>query len=339
MPQEAPKDTMADLLPEFLERWVKKRNRSWKESERTINRDILPHWQQRRIGEIKRADVIKLLDDIVERGAAIQANRVFALLRKFFNWCIERGLIEASPITRMKPPSPENERDRWLNDTELRDLWWACDVIGWPFGPLVKLLILTGQRRDEVASLHWADINVADKLWTIPKERAKNGRAHQVPLSPAALDIIEALPRMPDGKSGDGKEPEKAGRSPLVFTTTGKTAVSGFSKIKTRLDELMAAAEAKRAAEEGREPIPMPEWVLHDLRRTITTHASESLGIAPHVADKILNHVGGTIRGVAAVYNRAEYLDERRHALNAWAQKVMGLMEPLPGNVVPMKGR
>ena len=238
-PKEPPKDTMALLLAEFVERWVKKRNRSWKERERTLNYDVLPRWGQRRIGEIKRTDIIELLDEVIERGAATQANRVFSMLRKFFNWAIERGIIETSPMTRMKPPAPEKERDRWLNDGEIGDLWQACDVVGWPFGPLVKLLILTGQRRDEVASLHWADINVADKMWTIPKERAKNGRAHQVPLSPAALAIIEALPHMPERRPKGDEKPEDLRPSPLVFTTTGNTYVSGFSRIKLRLDGLM----------------------------------------------------------------------------------------------------
>lgn len=328
IPQEAPKDTMAELLPDFIERWSKPHNRSWRENQRMINAYIQPRWKERRIGEIKRTDVVNLLDEIVARGAPIQANRVLALLRKFFNWSIERGLIESSPVNHMKAPAPENERDRWLSKAEIVNLWEACDAVGRPFGPFVKLLLLTGQRRDEVANMRWDEIDVTNRMWTITKESSKNKRSHLVPLSPAVLKIIEDLPRIPARQAMEKEKPEDVPQSAFVFTTTGATPVSGFGRIKARIDELMLKAETRRAAEEGRKPVVTPDWVFHDLRRTLATHAAEELGIAPHVVDKILNHVSGTIRGVAAVYNRAEYLEERRHALNAWAERVAELAKP-----------
>ena len=337
-PKQVPKDTVREVAADFIERWAKPRNRSWKEKERTINRDVLPVWGDKRIGDIKKADVIHLMDRLIARGAPIHANRMFATLRKFFNWCVERDLIDVSPVARMRPPSPENERDRWLDDDEIRVLLSACDVVGWPFGPMVQILLLTAQRRDEVAGMRWADIDFEAKMWVLPKELAKNGRAHHVPLSPAAMTILESLPRVSESIPAINGKPAEERSSVFVFTTNGKVPVSGFSNAKRRFDAAISGIEAKRAEQEGRDPVNMEDWVFHDLRRTATTHMAAQ-GIAPHVVDKILNHVGGTIRGVAAVYNRAEYMDERRHALNVWAQKVVGLIEPGPGNVISIYGR
>lgn len=283
-------DTVDTVAALFIERYAKPKNRSWKETERILHSNVLSRWSGRPIGSVKKRDVIDLLDTIVDRGSPTMANRVLACVRKMFAWCVERGIVEHSPAAGIKAPSREVDRDRVLSDDEIKAVWQAAEGMGWPFGPLVHLLALTAQRRDEVAGMAWAEIDLARALWTIPKERAKNGLAHEVPLNGPALCILEQAPRL----------------GALVFSTTGQTPVSGFSKAKARLDARCGVTD----------------WTLHDLRRTATTGMAQ-LGIPPHVADKVLNHKTGSIRGVAAVYNRHAYLDERREALEAWGKRVM----------------
>jgi integrase len=206
-----------------------------------------------------------------------------------------------------------------LSDDELRWTWAACDEIGWPFGPLVKLLALTGQRRDEVASVEWAELDLKSRTWRMPREKAKNDRGHEIQLSDAALEVLNSIPSL---------------GSDLIFTTTGETSVSGFSRAKERLDAAMFAAKRE---ELGAKCASIPPWRLHDLRRTAATGMAR-LNFPPHVVDKVLNHVSGTIRGVAAVYNRFEYLEERRAALEAWGRHVGRLISPAPANVVVLRG-
>jgi integrase len=208
-----------------------------------------------------------------------------------------------------------------LADDELRWLLRACDEIGWPFGPLVKLLVLTAQRRDEVASMAWAEVNLDGRLWTIPRHKTKSDREHDVQLSDAAIDVLRKLTR-----SGDG----------LIFTTTGETAVSGFSRAKSNLSDAMLAAKREQLGK--RQADDIPGWTLHDLRRTAATNMAR-LNFPPHVVDKVLNHSSGTIRGVAAVYNRFAYADERRAALEAWGRYVEALIKPTEANVMPLLGR
>jgi integrase len=262
--------------------------------------------------------VVRLLDAIVAAGAEIGANRTLAYPWALFNWAVKRGRLPSSPVSGVDAPSKERTRDRVLSDDELRWLWRACEKIDWPFGPLVKLLLLTGQRRDEVATLQWSELDLGKRTWTLPREKAKNNRAHEVQLSEAAIGVLESLPR-----SGA-----------LVFTSTGSTAVTGFSRAKRRLD---AAMFATKSQDLGTKREPIPPWVLHDLRRTAATGMA-GLNFPPHVVDKVLNHLSGTIRGVAAVYNRFEYLDERRAALEAWGRYVANLVTPAPLNVVAIRG-
>jgi integrase len=240
----------------------------------------------------------------------MRANRVFAYVRKFFNWCVSRDLIAASPCAGVRPPTPEQDRDRVLSDEEVRVLCLAAETLGWPFGPFVTMLLLTAQRLNEVAGMRWSELDLAAALWTLPAGRAKNGQAHHVPLSVPAVNLIRTLPRL-------------AG-SDMVFTTTGTTPISGFGRAKRRLDAAMLAILRHEAKERGENPEAikgLPDWRFHDIRRTATTGMAQ-LGVAPHVADRILNHVQGAIRGVAAVYNRHTYLTERRQALDLWAEKL-----------------
>jgi integrase len=327
-PPEA--DTFGAAAQDYLARYVKKNTApsTYRETKRLFEVDIIPRWRDRPVASVTRRDVIALLDKIAARGAEVQANRTLARLRTFFRWAVEKDRLAVSPVVGMRPPTKEQERDRVLGDDEILWFWNSCGKLDWPFGPLCKLLLLTAQRRDEVGGMAWSEVDLDKKLWTIPRERAKNKRAHEVQLSEAAVKLLQALPRI-DGRS-------------LVFSTTGETAVSGFSRAKTRLDKLMRL-ERRRALELPEKdddlraalkvpagkplPVEIPDWILHDLRRTAATGMA-SINIPPHVVDKILNHVSGTIRGVAAVYNRFEYGEERRAALEAWGRYVTRLVEP-----------
>jgi integrase len=189
-------------------------------------------------------------------------------------------------------------------------VWCGAEAIGWPFGPLVQLLILTAQRRDEVADIKSSELRLQDRLWVIPKDRVKNGQEHEVPLSGPALALFERLPQI--GKSG------------LVFTVTGETPVSGFSRAKLRMDAEILKLRKTDAVARGENPDrvqPLPNWTLHDIRRTGASGMAR-LGIQLPVIEKVLNHTSGSFRGIVGVYQRHGFSDEKRAALSVWAAHV-----------------
>lgn len=320
-------DTFAAVADLFVERYAKRNTRpqTYAETQRLIERELKPVWGKKPIRDIGRKEVIALLDSIVDRGSPVMANRTLAHTRRIFNRARERAIVETNPAAGLSKPTPEIERDRTLSDDEIRLFWAACGDLGWPFGPLFKLLLVTAQRRSEVAGLRWAELKLVERQWVIPRERAKNDREHVVHLSDLAIEIIEALPRFAwEPTGGEGKS---AVENDLVLTTTGETPVSGMSKAKERLDARMGellreelAGTGENAAASG-----VGEWVLHDLQRTAATGMAR-LNVAPHVVDRILNHVSGTIRGVAAVYNRHAYLVERKAALENWSRYLESLV-------------
>lgn len=319
----------------YFERYASKNTKpsTWGELRRQLEIDVYPKWGDRPIREITRRDVAELLDGIADRGAPVQANRTLARLRALFNWALDRDIIATNPLARMKRPIVENERSRMLTDDEIRLFWSGCDRLGWPFGPMCKLLLLTAQRRTEVAGMRWSEIELDKRTWTISRERAKNDREHAVHLSDLAIDVIEALPRFANGV-GKGTEPD------LVFTTTGETHVSGYSKAKDRLDRHMLDIMRSDLVDAGKDAAKaaIGGWIFHDLRRTAATGMAK-LNAAPHVVDRILNHVSGTIRGVAAVYNRHAYIEERKAVLDTWGRYVENLVRPGPPNVVQLAVR
>jgi integrase len=324
------RDLIETVVETFIERYAKKQTRenSWRETERILKREVIGAWEGKRLSQIGRADVHDLLDKIVDRGAPIVANRTLAAFRRMCSWAVERGLIDASPCEKVRAPAAENSRDRVLSDDEIKRAWEAFEAMGWPFGPLAQMLLLTGARRDEVADARWSEIDLDKKIWNIVKERAKNGMAHEIPLSDAAVTILKSLPRISDGKKSD-----------LVFTTTGKTSVSGFSRAKEQFDAVILDAFRAAAVARGDdlEQVTAPaHWTFHDLRRTAASGMA-GLGIAPHVVEAVLNHKSGTIKGVAAVYNRYSYADEKRAALEAWARKLDAIVSGrAPANVVEL---
>jgi integrase len=305
-------DSVEHTVEEFLERHVRRstRPRTAREYERLLRQHVLPRWRGRMVHEITRRDVLNVLEHVVDRGAPIAANRTFAVIRKLFNWCVARDIIATSPCTGVEAPTAERSRDRVLDDAELRFVWGAASKIGYPFGPLVQMLTLTGQRRDEVAKMRWEEIDFEKRLWTLPRERVKADRLHEVPLNDGALDVLNAVPR-------------HAG-SPFVFTINGAAAVSGYSKAKRRLDALL--------------PAGMPAWRLHDLRRTCATGLAK-LGVPVHVTEAVLNHKSGKISGIAAVYNRHDYKDEKTQALDAWGRHLDTLITGKPAKVLSLRGR
>ena len=307
-------DLVENVVPRFIERHAKiKAGRSWREIERVLNREVVVAWKGRQLADVTKKDVHGLLDGIADRGSPIMANRTLAYVRKLFGWAVERDIIKASPCAGITPPSDERSRDRFLNDHELAAAWRACDAIGWPFAPLFRLLILTGQRRDEIGGMKWAEVDLEKRTWTIPRGRAKNDVEHVVPLSAPAVQILTALPRI-EGPCG------------FVFTSNGKTAVSGFSRAKDRLAAAMAADVGELAP-----------WTLHDFRRSFASGCA-GLGIALPVIEKMLNHVSGSFAGIVGVYQRHTFADEKRTAMEVWGRHVETVVSgKVAGNVVELK--
>ena len=290
--QLARSDKFSDIAADFLAKHASQ-NRTVDETARILKRDVLPKWGKRSIHELGKRDVNYLLDTVVSRGSHVMANRTLAAIRKLFNWCVSRGIITASPCEGVSAPHREKARDRVLTDDELIAIFNTAKQMGGPFGAIIQMLILTTQRRNEVSEMTWAELDLDNDLWTIPGSRTKNEKPHFVHLSSQAKTVFTSLPHIGD----------------FVFTSNGQTPFSGFAKSKKRLDELSSVTD----------------WRLHDIRRTVTSGMAQ-LGIAPHIADKILNHQSGTISGVAAVYQRHEFLDERKTALDAWGNYTQALL-------------
>ncbi|MBX3571077.1 MAG: integrase arm-type DNA-binding domain-containing protein [Mesorhizobium sp.] len=327
-PNAAKKDHVRTHAAEFIERYCKPRNRSWREVERQFKADILPSWGDRSVKEITKRDVIELLDRIVDRGSPVSANRVFATLRKFFGRLEDRDVIPNSPCTGVKPPSAEISRDRVLTDEEIKLFWKATATLGQPFGPMFRLLLITGQRREEVAGMMRKELHLtgAAPSWQIPRERAKNDTAHEVPMSQLAIETINSIHTI--GKKG------------FVFTTTGDGSVSGYSRAKDRLDLAMLKIARKEAEDRGKDPKKIetaPRWTLHDLRRTMASRMA-GLDINLPVVEKILNHTSGSFAGIVGVYQRHDFNDQKRRALNAWADYLIALTSEVPDNVVMLRG-
>lgn len=324
--QEAERKTATKLAfsafaDQFVERYAKaKQPKTWRDTDSVIRRDLKPFFGEKSLTTIGPRDIVELLDQVGERGESASL-KAYKALRGVLSYASDRHLLSASPMIGMKPPASVAKRERSLTDDELRLVWLAAGSLGYPFGPLLRLLILTGQRLREVAELPWAELEVGKRQWMLPGTRTKNERTTLVPLSDPALAIITELPRI---RSDGGK-----GNAVLAFTTTGDTPVSGFSKIKARLDATMLQIARKEAAdagadEEAVESLAIEDWRLHDLRRTLAS-GCQRLGIKLEVSEAILNHASGTRSGIAGVYHVYKYEDEKRAALDAWARYVMSI--------------
>ncbi|SFH21224.1 tyrosine-type recombinase/integrase [Sulfitobacter dubius] len=282
---------------------------------RELDRFVVAAWGERDIHTIAKRDVIDLLDGIAESGRAVTANRVRAYVNTFLNWCVERDIVAISPATGVKRVVKEASRERVLSEDEIRWLWRACDELDL-WGPFTKTLLLTGQRLGEVAGMREAEIT--GTTWHLDAKRTKNGRAHDVPLSDAVRDVLASTMKI----KGAG----------YLFTTTGASALSNFHRGR----EAVAAKMAEVAAKERGEPVEIPHWTFHDLRRTAATGMAR-LGIPVRVTEAVLNHVSGTGGGIVAVYQRHDYADEKRAALDAWARYVVSIVEGKAENVIPIR--
>ena len=292
----APVRKIVPVLSAVVIDWFEKDQkgkRGISEKRRALSVDVLPRLGPVPIDAIGKSDIRLIVDSIVARGAPIHANRVLAYLRRLFNWAVERDFIATSPAEKIKAPTAERSRDRTLAAAELAAVWNATSNLAPPFDAYVQLLILTGQRLSEVAGVRWTEFDLVRGEWTIPASRAKNGSSHIVHLPPAAVDLLATTPRFLG--------------SDYVFTTTGRSPISGFSKMKAKLDQTSG----------------ITNWTIHDLRRTFATIGTGDLGIDPVVMDKILNHRTGVVKGVAAVYQRAAYLEQRKAAMTIWADYIV----------------
>ena len=305
--QDARRTKFAVTAQDYVEQQCrdKKGNRTWRTIARTLGLDfpedssaplmikggLAERWKDRPVSEITRREVIGVVD--AARATAIpgraprgrgpsgaREREMINALSGMFKWLLKRDLITNLPTLGLERP-PSGERDRFLSADELRRLWAACD--DGPFGRVVKLMMLTGAHTSEVAGMRWGELG--EDIWTIPGERTKNKHGYTVPLTPVAKELIQG---------GDGD---------LVFTTTGTTPISGFSKMKARLDKRLKLDK---------------EWQLRDLRRTMVTGMAE-LGVQPHIIEAVVNHISGHKGGVAGIYNRASYAEPKRKALERWA--------------------
>jgi integrase len=275
-----------------LEEWFKRdqsKNRSAASTKRLLNHDAVPAWRYRLMSDIKRSDIMHLLDEIVDRGSPITARRLHAHLNCFFNWSVARGYIDVSPMMHLPKPAAERKRDRVLSDEELSRVWKEAEKLGWPFGAAIQLLILTGARRQEIGGLRRSELK--SETIELSGARTKNGQPHSIPLSPPALHILETVPRV-------------AG-SDFVFTTNGKVPISAWARIKAQIDHALK----------------LPDWRIHDLRRTVAT-GLQKLKTPLEVTEAVLGHTSGSRSGIVGVYQRYDYADEKRAALNAWGHHV-----------------
>jgi integrase len=306
---------VADRFEDVLADWLKRDqggNRSHDEVKRILHREVLPAWGKLRLAEIGKRQIRDLIDAIVDRGAVTLARRCHAHLHRLFRWSVGRDFIPSNPMTDMLKPGAEVKRDRVLNDDELRRAWIAAQQIGWPMGPAIRLLVLTCARREEIGALKWREIDRERDEIRLQGDRTKNGEPHTIPLSGAAKSLIDALPRMAD--------------SEFVFTTTGNTPVSGWSRAKANLDQLLLARARLEASDRGEDgaKINLPAWRIHDLRRTTAT-GMERLGIKQQVVEALLGHIAGSKAGVVGIYQRHTYEEEKREALERWAKHIASL--------------
>ncbi|MBF0262560.1 MAG: tyrosine-type recombinase/integrase [Magnetococcales bacterium] len=291
--QAAP--TVAQLVEEYIERWAKPRKRTWPEDARMLGKDVIPRWGERKAKDITRRDVLKMLDELQDRGCTTSANRTLACVRKMFNFGVERDMIETSPCTNVRAPVQEVQRDRVLSPEELQTFWNRLDDAHMSEGSrlALRLQLLTATRKGEVLAAAWGDFDLKGCMWTIPVEESKNKMPHRVPLSTQAMAILDRIKTI----SGD---------SPWLFPSRNDATRHA---IETSVDH---------AVRRNQDHFGIGQFTPHDLRRTAASQMTE-MGISRLVVSKILNHVE---RGITAVYDRHSYDAEKRAALDAWGKRL-----------------
>jgi integrase len=298
------------LVAEYIEKYAKPRKRSWKEDERILYKDVVPRWGKRKAQDVTRRDIILLLDEIVERGALIQANRTLATIRKMYSFAMGRGILESSPCVAIPAPSKENRRDRVLSEDEVKIFWekLATAKMEKATALALKLQLITAQRKGEVAGSEWADFDFKNGWWTIPAEKSKNGLPHRVPLSSFAIETLNELKII----SGDSK---------WLFPSP-------------RDGQHIAETSVDHAVRANAEYFKIDHFTPHDLRRTAASMMTAS-GIQRLTVAKVLNHVES---GVTAVYDRHSYDKEKQKGLRSWGRQLEAILgHKTSSKVIPIR--
>jgi integrase len=312
------RDTFSVVAEEFIKKHVATL-RSAREVENTIRNQFIPRWGKRPVSDISRRDVLTFLEEFIDQGKKHQTHHLLAYLRKMYNWAIARDIygIESSPCDRIKPRDligVLEPRKRVLHDSEIRLIWQGSQKLGYPFGTLVQLLFLTGQRLKEVAGMRWDEIDLAKNLWIIPSARMKAAADHIVPLVPETLALLESLPRWNAGKY-------------VLSTTGGEKSISGFSRAKKVFDELLVKIIQESSpvlkGKKAKEPPSFDSWRYHDIRRTMRTNLS-ALPIQDIVRELVISH---TQKGLHKVYDQYAYLNEKRQALELWTSSLKEILQ------------
>lgn len=282
------------LLEDYINRYAQNNTKLWKETERILKREFLPFLKNKDVKDITRADLVECINKIVDRGAMTMATQAHRAISKLFNWSVEQGILEMSPYAGAAQPAKNNDRERFLSDEELRKVWKSSREVNPQYEAIIKLLILTGQRLNEVCGMRYEDLNFEDNIWSIPASMTKSKKKHEVPLTRTAMEVIKVIPRT---------------HQVYVFPARGKNRpTTCSSKWKKQLDDISGVSD----------------WKQHDLRRTVSTGMARSVKILPHVIEKVLNHSTGVLGGIAGVYNRSKYEEEKLGALQRWEEYILG---------------
>jgi integrase len=288
--------------------------------------------------DLDRATVVRALDALTRRrrrkdgggvtdkpkGAAM-TGRTAAYGRAAFAWAVKRGAVRVNPFAELPIAKTDNKRERVLSGLEIAEIWRAVGAAPSPYGAIIRLLILTGQRRGEVAGMAWDEISENLASWTLPGQRTKNGKVHLVPLSEPARDLLKAL-LSEDANQAKRLLNDRRATGALVFPGAVGTPFAGWSKAKRALDTAIINARADAAAASGTSPASVVPWSVHDLRRTVAT-GLQRLGVRLEVTEAVLNHISGSRGGIAGVYQRHDWASEKRGALDAWAVEVASIIE------------
>ena len=320
--------TVSDLVEEYLDKWAKvqKKEKSWKEDQRLIRKDIIPAIGRKKAKDIRRRDIVLLLDEIVDRDAAITANRVLAVTRKMFNFAVGRDIIDASPCVQIPAPAKENRRERNLSEDEIKIFWEKLDVakMSQEIRFALKFLLITAQRKSEVITTEWDEIDFKTKWWTIPAKKAKNKQTHRVPLTPMAINILKDLKKI-------------TGNYQFVFASTfgatkrspnkkvGSSPILGSSVDHALRDNLTDDPKTRRT-----NILKLNHFTPHDLRRTAASMMTKS-GVQRLTVKKILNH---TDQEITAIYDRYEYDKEKQKAMKVWDHKLQAILTRRTAKIV-----
>ena len=333
--------TVKDLIEEYLDRYAKRFKKSWEEDKRILEKEVLPVWGKRKAEDIRKRDILELLEKIVIRPAPVMANNAFKIIRKMFNWSVEQDILPASPAFMVKLPAPKVGRDRVLSVEEIKKLWHALDDAA--MSPetkiALKLVLLTGQRPGEITGMHTDEID--DDWWTIPAERAKNQKSHRVFLTVSAKELIQlAIGRVKQTREIQADKdysgyvfpcPHAAKDKPLERHALSRALCRNFEwPLADQKGNPLYNKDGKPATENR---LVIDHFTPHDLRRTTATFMAQS-GEMDEVIDAILNHAK---QGVIKVYNQYRYDREKQQALETWERKLLNIITGAEGKIIPIK--